>query len=132
MSWTAAILIITSAFMHALGNLVSKRRNPTVAFFFVADSSATLIVSPVLVVWRSLLPHLTLTVWGLLLATGVAKEVYFSGLTGAYRHGDMSLAYHLARGPASPVRGSDQHSRGTGGANRTQLDRDREQAWIDS
>jgi drug/metabolite transporter (DMT)-like permease len=101
MSWTAALLIVASAFMHALWNLVSKRRNPTLAFFFVAASSSALIVSPALVVWRSELPHLPMAVWGLLLATGLAQAVYFSGLSGAYQHGDMSLAYPLAR--ALPV-----------------------------
>jgi drug/metabolite transporter (DMT)-like permease len=37
----------------------------------------------------------------LVLATGVAQAVYFFGLAGAYRRGDMSLAYPLAR--ALPV-----------------------------
>jgi drug/metabolite transporter (DMT)-like permease len=101
MTWMAAQLIIASAFMHALWNLVSKRRDPSLAFFFIAASSAALVVSPMLVAnWRSLplLPPLT---WMLIGATGVAQAVYFSGLAGAYRHGDMSLAYPLAR--ALPV-----------------------------
>lgn len=101
MSWTAALLIITSAFMHAWWNYVSKRRSPTLAFFFIAAGTAALVVSPVLVVHRNLLPLIPLSVWGLVVATGVAQAVYFSGLAGAYRHGDMSLAYPLAR--ALPV-----------------------------
>lgn len=101
MSWTAAFLIITSAFMHAFWNFISKRRSPTLAFFFVAAASAAMVVSPLLVAHRHVLPLVTLSVWGLILATGVAQTVYFSGLSGAYRHGDMSLAYPLAR--ALPV-----------------------------
>jgi drug/metabolite transporter (DMT)-like permease len=101
MSWTAALLIITSAFMHALWNFVSKRRSPTVAFFFVAAASAATLVSPLLIVYRQDLPLVPPGVWGLVVATGVAQGVYFSGLAGAYRHGDISLAYPLAR--ALPV-----------------------------
>lgn len=101
MSLTAALLIISSAFMHASWNYVSKRRDPTLAFFFVAAASAAFLLSPLLVMYRALLPHIPLSVWGLILATGVAQAVYFSGLAGAYRHGDMSLAYPLAR--ALPV-----------------------------
>jgi len=101
MSWTAVLLIITSAFMHALWNLVSKRRNPSLAFFFVAAASAALVASPLLAVHWRLLPLIPTSVWTLIVATGLAQAVYFSGLAGAYRHGDMSLAYPLAR--ALPV-----------------------------
>jgi drug/metabolite transporter (DMT)-like permease len=101
MSWTAVLLIIMSAFMHALWNFVSKRRSPTLAFFFVAAASAAVLVSPMLIVHRQVLPLVPPTVWGLIVATGVAQAVYFSGLAGAYRHGDISLAYPLAR--ALPV-----------------------------
>jgi len=101
MSWTAAFLIITSAFMHAFWNLISKRRSPTLAFFFIAAASAALLVSPMLATHWHLLPLIPPTVWVLILATGVAQTVYFSGLAGAYQRGDMSLAYPLAR--ALPV-----------------------------
>ena len=35
MTYFAAALIITSAFMHASWNYVSKRRSPTLAFFWI-------------------------------------------------------------------------------------------------
>lgn len=101
MSWIAAGLIISSAFMHALWNLISKRRSPSISFFFVTAACAALVVAPVLLYFRAALPLVPPAVWGLLLATGVAQAVYFSGLAGAYRHGDISLAYPLAR--ALPV-----------------------------
>jgi len=101
MSWTAAVLIITSAFLHAFWNLISKRRSPTISFFLIAAISATIIASPMLFLHWQVLPLVPLSVWGLIAATGIAQTVYFSGLAGAYRHGDMSLAYPLAR--ALPV-----------------------------
>lgn len=101
MSLIAAVLIIVSACMHALWNFASKRSNPSLAFFFLTTISAALLVSPLLVVYRAVLPRIPLSVWGLVAATGVAQAVYFSGLAGAYRRGDISLAYPLAR--ALPV-----------------------------
>lgn len=101
MSLIAAVLIIISAFMHAGWNFISKRRNPSLAFFFVTAVFAALIVSPILYIHRGLLGLLPTAVWWLVLATGIAQMVYFFGLAGAYRRGDISLAYPLAR--ALPV-----------------------------
>lgn len=101
MSWFAALLIITSAFMHALWNFVSKRRSPTVAFFFVAAVGAVVAILPILISLGEVLPAVPLSVWLLVTLTGVAQAVYFSGLAGAYQRGDISLAYPLAR--ALPV-----------------------------
>ena len=101
MSLTAALLIIVSAFMHAGWNFISKRRNPSLAFFFVTAVFAALTISPILVIHREVLRLLPTAVWQLVLATGVAQMVYFFGLAGAYKRGDISLAYPLAR--ALPV-----------------------------
>lgn len=97
MSTVAVVLIITSAFMHALWNFVSKRRNPSLAFFFITAVSAALLMSPLIIIHRHTLPLIPGSVWGLVIATGLAQMVYFFGLAGAYRFGDMSLAYPLAR-----------------------------------
>ncbi len=101
MSVTAAVLIITSAFLHASWNLISKRRSPSLAFFFIMALSGATIMFPFLIGHRDILPLIPRSVWGLILATGVAQLVYFTGLAGAYQRGDISLAYPLAR--ALPV-----------------------------
>jgi drug/metabolite transporter (DMT)-like permease len=101
MSLIAAILIIVSAFMHAGWNFISQRRNPSLAFFFVTAVFASLTISPILLLHRTVLGLVPTAVWGLVLATGVAQAIYFFGLAGAYRRGDISLAYPLAR--ALPV-----------------------------
>lgn len=101
MSLVAVALIVTSAFMHALWNFVSKRRSPSLAFFFIATVSAAVILSPLLIINRSILPLVPTFVWVLILVTGIAQTVYFFGLAGAYKRGDISLAYPLAR--ALPV-----------------------------
>ncbi|MCB8977001.1 MAG: multidrug DMT transporter permease [Ardenticatenaceae bacterium] len=101
MSLIAAILIIISAFMHAGWNFISQRRSPSLAFFFVTAVCAAFTISPILFIHRDVLRLLPTAVWGLVLATGVAQAIYFFGLAGAYRRGDISLAYPLAR--ALPV-----------------------------
>lgn len=101
MTPTATILIITSAFLHALWNFVSKRTNPSLAFFFVTALSASLIISPLLFWQRHLLTLIPLALWVIILTTGIAQAVYFFGLAGSYRLGDISVAYPLAR--ALPV-----------------------------
>ena len=101
MTLHAAALIITSAFMHAGWNFISKRRSPSLAFFFVSAVFAAITISPILFIHRHVLSLVPTAVWHLVLATGLAQMVYFFGLAGAYKRGDISLAYPLAR--ALPV-----------------------------
>lgn len=90
-----------SAFLHAGWNFVSKRRSPTLAFFFVASTTGAVVMLPILVANRSLLVEVPVAVWVLVAVTGAAQAVYISGLAGAYRSGDISLTYPLIR--ALPV-----------------------------
>ncbi len=101
MTYIATVLIVISACLHALWNFVSKRQQPSPAFFLMTSLSGALLISPVLVVYRDLLPLIPASVWAFVAATGVAQTVYYTGLAGAYRRGDISLAYPLVR--ALPV-----------------------------
>src|SRR5512137_863078 len=101
MTSTAILLITLSAFAHAFWNLLGKRRNPTAAFFLAASLGALVCLSPVLVWhWQSIL-HIPGSVWLLLGGAGITQAMYMIGLAGAYRNGDMSVAYPLVR--AIPV-----------------------------
>jgi drug/metabolite transporter (DMT)-like permease len=101
MSLTAVILIIISAFMHAFWNLVGKRQAASLAYFTVAVIPVAIFTMPILILNRHFLSAISPVTWLLLTATGLAQAVYFSGLTGAYRRGDISLVYPLAR--AMPI-----------------------------
>jgi drug/metabolite transporter (DMT)-like permease len=101
MTLLAGVLLIVSAFLHASWNFASKRRSPSLAFFFIAALCAAAIMSPVPLIYRHVLITIPPVVWLMVLATGLAQTVYFFGLAGAYRRGDLSLAYPLAR--ALPV-----------------------------
>jgi drug/metabolite transporter (DMT)-like permease len=97
MSLTAAVLIIISAFMHAFWNLIGKRQQASLAFFTISSATLVLLTSPLLILYHRSLPAVPPSVWLLLAATGMAQAVYFLGLTAAYRQGDISLVYPLAR-----------------------------------
>jgi drug/metabolite transporter (DMT)-like permease len=97
----AVILVTVSAFIHALWNLLGKRQNPSTAFFFLAAVFATICFSPVLLVYHAAFAFIPGRVWLWIGLTSIFETIYFIGLAGAYRHGDMSVAYPLAR--AIPV-----------------------------
>jgi len=99
-SATAIILVTLSVFAHAGWNLFSKRQ-PSLAFFLIASATSALTLTPLL--WRNhtLWAWTTPETWALVGITGLFQAVYFSGVAGAYRHGDMSLAYPMLR--ALPV-----------------------------
>lgn len=101
MSPLALILVTLSTFTHALWNYLGKKRNPSAAFFEMTLLAATVCLSPILLFYFGKLSSIPLQVWGLLLLTGTFQSVYFIGLAGAYRHGELSIAYPLAR--ALPV-----------------------------
>jgi drug/metabolite transporter (DMT)-like permease len=101
MTVTAVVLILVSAFSHAGWNLLSKNERPSVAFMLVANTLGTLCLAPVLVIWRQALAAVPTRVWLLLVGAGIFQTIYFAGLAGAYRTGDLSIAYPLAR--AVPV-----------------------------
>lgn len=101
MSLTAILLISLSAFIHAFWNFFSKRQNPTTTFFLIASLVSAVLISPLLVIYRQGLIYFTSTDWILVVATGLCQALYYVGLSGAYRNGDLSLAYPLAR--ALPV-----------------------------
>lgn len=101
MTLPAILLITCSAFIHAFWNFLSKRQNPSTAFFLIASLVSAILISPILVFYRDGLPYFTANDWVLVGLTGICQALYYVGLSGAYRNGDLSLAYPLAR--ALPV-----------------------------
>jgi len=97
MTLFALSLITVSAFSHAFWNFLSKNHNPQAAFFLMASISSAVILSPILIIFRAGLVAIPPNVWGLIVATGAAQAVYYIFLAGAYRSGDLSHAYPLAR-----------------------------------
>jgi uncharacterized membrane protein len=101
MTTTAIILLLISAFLHAGWNLLGKRYSPTAAGFLPATVAGMLCLTPIVIIYKETLRYFTGQCWWLVLATGACQTVYYAALAGAYKTGDMSIAYPLAR--SSPV-----------------------------
>jgi drug/metabolite transporter (DMT)-like permease len=106
MTFQAVILLLVAAAFHAAWNFSSKFQNITPAAFLVAN---TLGVSGLLLPIFLYAPARQVfqagihpsSVWGWVVLTGLFQALYYWGLSGAYKTGDLSLAYPLLR--AVPV-----------------------------
>jgi len=98
---TALILLVLSVGLHAGWNLLGKKEHPSASFFLLADILGSLILLPVVIICGSALLAFPARVWAFVGITGFFFVVYYASLAGAYRAGDMSVAYPLAR--SSPV-----------------------------
>lgn len=93
----AIILILMSAVIHAGWNLISKRSSPSAAFFLTANSIGAWIFFPWVIAYSGIVWTIPGRVWTLLALTGLFQAVYMTALAGAYRHGDLSVSYPIAR-----------------------------------
>ena len=97
MSVTATILLLISAFTHAGWNFISKKEHPSQAFFLVSNTIGVICVFPILFYFRSRIPLVPPSVWLFVVMSGLFLAAYLATLAGAYRGGDISIAYPLAR-----------------------------------
>lgn len=90
----ATVFALTAAILHAGWNLIAKRSiDPFLALwgqFVVAGLSSGIVLL--------LIGGPPLGAWGWASLTGAIHVPYVLGLANAYRHGDFSLAYPVARG----------------------------------
>jgi uncharacterized membrane protein len=94
----AIILILISAFMHAGWNLLGKHSTPNLAFFFLANLVGSLVLLlPISIYNCDLFVYFdSHTLWyGCV--SGLFLGAYYWGLALAYRVGDLSIIYPLAR-----------------------------------
>ncbi len=98
MSAIATALLVISASIHAGWNLVCKHQSPSQSFFFLASLAGVLLLLPVAVMYSGAIAQIPLVVWRSLLLSGLCLAVYYGALAGAYRRGDLSIAYPLVRG----------------------------------
>jgi drug/metabolite transporter (DMT)-like permease len=97
MSVTAAILLLISAFTHAGWNFISKKEHPTLAFYLVANTIGVICILPILLLYWNRVPMITGAVWLFMVISGFFLAAYLATLAGAYRAGDISIAYPLIR-----------------------------------
>lgn len=97
MPLSALGLLILAAMMHAGWNLLIKRSGERQLFTWWSLVVGTLLFLPLLLLIDVTIPP---RAWPFIVASGAVEALYFSALTRAYRLGDFSLVYPLARGAA--------------------------------
>ena len=101
MGVTAVVLVLVSACLHAGWNLLAKRQHPTDGFFLMVNVVGMLVLAPAAVFLWPQVQAIPSGVWLKTVIAGAFLTVYYVGLGGAYRSGDMSVAYPLVR--SAPV-----------------------------
>ena len=94
--------IALAAVLHAAWNVLLKTAGDPLRTATVGVVAASLALIPVVAAAWLLLdrPALPPTAWILGIASGVVEVAYFVFLAAAYRRGDLSIVYPLARGSA--------------------------------
>lgn len=99
----AIAIVLIAALLHATWNYWAKRAGGGLPFVYLVGLMICAGYAPVVTVYSVFQhPTLPLTAVGAILVSGVLKTCYAIFLQRAYRHGDFSLVYPLARG-AGPL-----------------------------
>jgi drug/metabolite transporter (DMT)-like permease len=97
MSAQVLLLLVLAGVMHSSWNLLSKGGKDRQVFLWLAISSTTLLfLGPFLLFYRPF----PVQAWPIIALSGALEAIYYLLLGAAYRYGDLSLVYPLARGSA--------------------------------
>ena len=96
------VLVAGAAVLHVTWNVLLKTAGDPLRAAAVGMVTAAAVVCPVaLVYWLAIgRPPISTETLALSVASGVLEALYFAFLASAYRRGDLSLVYPLARGTA--------------------------------
>lgn len=97
MTATAFFLILTSAFLHAGWNFLSKKTVPSLAFYSLSCGTAALLWLIPFLLSDFSCAEMSGRFWLLTAVSVVFEIMYVAGLAYAYRLSDISLVYPLAR-----------------------------------
>ncbi|CDT56266.1 putative Phosphonate utilization associated transmembrane protein [Vibrio coralliirubri] len=104
MEFSAIVIVIISALLHAGWNVLGKSNQGSGSSFFLASGfAAAAILTPYLIwyVYSVGFVNITLLFWQLLLLSGICQIIYLIGLGIAYKQADIGVIYPMAR--ALPV-----------------------------
>jgi drug/metabolite transporter (DMT)-like permease len=90
-------LVLLAAFTHASWNLLAKQAQDKLAFLWCALLVSSIVFLP-LGLWLALSRPVSMLGWSIVVVTCVLETAYFWALSQAYRFGDLSLVYPVARG----------------------------------
>ena len=90
-------LVLISATLHALWNFLTKRVSGNLSVLYIGMSAMCILLLPFVVfIWRS--DPLTPAAYPYVIATSIVHALYFFALSQAYRYGNISTVYPVARG----------------------------------
>lgn len=104
MEFSAIIIVIISALLHAGWNVLGKSNQGSGSSFFLASGfAAAAILTPYLIwyVYSVGFANITIPFWQLLFLSGICQIIYLIGLGIAYKQADIGVIYPMAR--ALPV-----------------------------
>jgi len=101
MTLTAFLLVLISVFLHAAWNFMSKRANPSGAYYMLSSGTASMLWLGFFLLSSLSLASLPWIFWVFLTGSILSEGIYMLGLAYAYRNCDISMAYPLGR--ALPV-----------------------------
>jgi drug/metabolite transporter (DMT)-like permease len=97
MSFTALLLVLLSACLHVVMHVALKQARDRVSFIWWTWLWASLIFLPVpIFLWQSG----SARTWAILTGSAIFESLYYLAITKAYKSGDLSVVYPLARGTA--------------------------------
>ncbi len=96
---TALGLVLLAAAAHATWNVLARRAGDKLAFLWCGNAVATVVFFPI-GAWLLLSEPIPLVGWAIVLVSAGLEALYYWTLAQAYRYGDLSLVYPLARGTA--------------------------------
>ncbi|HEU4672600.1 MAG TPA: EamA family transporter [Candidatus Limnocylindrales bacterium] len=102
MSSLALLLVLVAAALHVAWNVVIKTAGDPLRRSAVAMAASALVLAPLAIVgWLAIgRPSIPPEAFVLGTVSGVLEAIYFALLSAAYRRGDLSLVYPIARGTA--------------------------------
>ncbi len=90
-------LVLLSAVLHASWNFLTKRVSGNLSVLYIGVSAMCVFLLPfVLLLWRS--DPLASSALPFIFATGTIHALYFFALSQAYKYGNISTVYPVARG----------------------------------
>ncbi|MGF1745570.1 multidrug transporter [Vibrio minamisatsumaniensis] len=104
MEFSAIVIVIISALLHAGWNVLGKSHQGSGSSFFLASGfAAAAMLTPYLIwyVYSVGFANITVPFWQLLLLSGICQIIYLIGLGMAYKQADIGVIYPMAR--ALPV-----------------------------
>lgn len=97
MTLFSLVLLLGSACLHVVMHVLLKRARDRTAFVWWMWLWASVLFLPVPLLYWQTIPAST---WALLVVSALFEALYHVSITRAYREGDLSLVYPLARGTA--------------------------------